>query len=84
MQAGMPYHLTIRCTETTTNSKTSREVVYMLKEVARYGSFNKRDTPKETEELVNKPEMVRCPIKEVYNPWLISKDDFNPFAIYGG
>lgn len=56
----------------------------MLKEIARYGTFKKRDAPKE--EVVNSVNIVDKPVNkqsQVYNPDKWGLDVFNPFARYG-
>lgn len=56
----------------------------MLKEIARYGTFKKRDAPKE--EVVNSVNIVDKPVNkqsQAYNPDKWGIDVFNPFARYG-
>ena len=56
----------------------------MLKEIARYGTFKKRDAP--NEEVVDNVDIVDKPAKEQpqpYNPDRWGSDIFNPFARYG-
>lgn len=56
----------------------------MLKEIARYGTFRKRDAPKE--KFVNSVNIVDKPVDkqpQPYNPDKWGIDIFNPFARYG-
>lgn len=53
----------------------------MLKEIARYGSFNKRDAPEQTKsENVDKPVSKKKPRdkkQDVFNPWAIYDFDID-------
>ena len=56
----------------------------MVKEIARYGTFKKRDAP--NEEVVDNVDIVDKTVDDQsqhYNPDKWGTDIFNPFARYG-